>query len=248
VQFQQAHRFLGIVRQLAIKATLIWIFYFGPVLTLPLFFFARVVRDRRIRLLVIAGVAGLASSALVVFFNLHYIAPIVCVMVAVLMQCMRHLRAWHWEGRPTGPFLVRATVVMCLVMIPIEVHNLAAASTTKGIFMPGQDSLWDTWAAIGPERAALEEQLKSLPGSQLVLVRYAPDHNPLLEWVYNGAEIDAQKVVWARDMGTEKNRELLNYYSNRRLWLLDADDVPPNLLPYANSVATNIRDATDGRN
>jgi len=65
-----------------------------------------------------------------------------------------------------------------------------------------------------------------------VLVHYSPNHDPLLEWVYNGADIDGQKVVWARDMGADQNEELLRYYSNRRAWLLEADDVPPNLLPY----------------
>jgi hypothetical protein len=106
-------------------------------------------------------------------------------------------------------------------MIPVQVHILAAAPE------PG------SWAAIGPERMALEAQLRSLPGPQLVLVRYSPNHDPLLDWVYNGADIDRQKVVWARDMGPETNEELLQYYSDRRVWLLEADDVPPRLLPYA---------------
>jgi hypothetical protein len=79
---------------------------------------------------------------------------------------------------------------------------------------------------------ALEAQLQSLPGPQLVLVRYRPNHDPLLDWVYNGADIDHQKVVWARDMGEEKNEELLRYYSDRRVWLLDADRTPVRLLQY----------------
>jgi hypothetical protein len=105
-------------------------------------------------------------------------------------------------------------------MIPVQ-HFLAAAPE------PG------SWGAIGQERAALETQLRSLPGPQLVLVRYRANHDPLLEWVYNGADIDRQKVVWARDMATEKNEELLRYYRDRRVWLLEPDDVPPKLLPYA---------------
>ena len=40
-----------------------------------------------------------------------------------------------------------------------------------------------------------------------MLVRYAPDHEVFEEWVYNGADIDGSKVVWARDMGAEKNRK-----------------------------------------
>src|SRR5258708_20038516 len=62
--------------------------------------------------------------------------------------------------------------------------------------------------------------------------RIRPNHDPLLDWVYNGADIDRQKVVWARDMGAEKNEELLCYYKDRRWWLLDADASPPRLVPY----------------
>jgi hypothetical protein len=222
-QFQQAHTIPGIVRQLGIKTALTWVFYIAPVLTIPLFFLPKVVRDRRIRFLLLAGAAGLASSALVVFFNLHYLAPIVPVLVAVILQGMRHLRVWRWEGKPTGQFLVRAIVAMCIVMIPVQVHILAAAAE------PG------TWAAIGPERAAVEAKLGLLAGPQLVLVRYTPNHDPLLDWVYNGADIDHQKVVWARDMGAMQNEELLRYYRERRVWLLEADTVPPRLSDYSAS-------------
>ena len=38
------------------------------------------------------------------------------------------------------------------------------------------------------------------------------------EWVYNGADIDAQEVVWARALGPKRNRELLEYFSDRHAW------------------------------
>jgi hypothetical protein len=34
-------------------------------------------------------------------------------------------------------------------------------------------------------RAALLKKLNRMPGQQLVLVRYKPDHNTFEEWVYN---------------------------------------------------------------
>jgi len=52
------------------------------------------------------------------------------------------------------------------------------------------------------------------------------------EWVYNGADIDDQKVVWAQDMGPAENEELIRYYKHRDVWLLEADDQPPKLDPY----------------
>jgi len=231
-EFERARTAAGVLRQVGTKAALIWVFYLAPVLTFPLFLLPRVLRDRRIRFLLIAGAAGLVGSALVIFFNIHYVAPIVPVILAVVVQGMRHLRTWEWEGRPTGLFLVRAIIVMCVLMIPVQVQILAAPPKSG------------TWAAIGPERAAMVAQLGFLPGPQLVLVRYQRNHDPLLDWVYNEADIDRAKVVWARDMGPDQNEELLQYYSDRRVWLLDVDEAPQKLTPYrcgnsGQSVAAN---------
>jgi hypothetical protein len=66
----------------------------------------------------------------------------------------------------------------------------------------------------------------------LVIVRYGPGHRIPTEWVYNDADIDDAKVVWARDMSPEENQELLAYFKGRRAWLVDADDKPAKLSPY----------------
>jgi hypothetical protein len=62
-----------------------------------------------------------------------------------------------------------------------------------------------------------------------VIVRYAPDHNVHNEWVYNSARIDESEIVWARDMGNAANRELLDYFHDRKVWLLEPDAVPLKL-------------------
>ena len=74
-------------------------------------------------------------------------------------------------------------------------------------------------------------QLQQLPGKQLVIVHYEPQHIPHSEWVYNRADIDASKIVWARDMGDSQNQELLLYFKDRRAWRIDADDPAAKLEP-----------------
>ena len=224
-QYLQARSVRGFLRQTAIKIGTIWIFFIGPVLTIPLFTLPWVLRDRRLRLLIITGVVSFAGTALVIFFLAHYSAPMSVVILAVILQGMRHLRAWRWEGKPTGLFLVRAIVVICVLLVPMEVRILAATP------QPG------TLSAMGAERAKMAAQLESLPERHLVLVRYRPDHNALAEWVYNGANIDSSRVVWARDMGATQNEELIQYYKDRCVWLMEPDEIPPRLSAYRNKPA-----------
>jgi hypothetical protein len=223
-EFNSARTASGVLLQWTKACARGWAFFVSPLLTLPLLFLPQVIRKRRMRFLVMAGLVGIGSSALVIFFNINYVAPIACVIVTAIVQGMRYLRLWKFEGRNSGTFLVRTIVVMCVMMIPVQVHLLAATPA------PG------TWASIGTQRAAVAAQLASLPGSQLVLVRYEAKHDPMLEWVYNGADIDRQKIVWARDMGASQNEELLRYYSARRVWLLEVDRMAPRLTEYCKCI------------
>jgi hypothetical protein len=66
----------------------------------------------------------------------------------------------------------------------------------------------------------------------LVIVRCSPGHRPHREWVYNSADIDHSKIVWAREIPGVDLAPLLAYCSNRKVWVVDPDAVPPVLLPY----------------
>jgi hypothetical protein len=71
-----------------------------------------------------------------------------------------------------------------------------------------------------------------MPGKQLVLVRYAQNHEVLDEWVYNSANLDSSKVIWAREMDAAHDRELLAYYPDRHVWLVEPDAGDPKLSSY----------------
>jgi hypothetical protein len=210
----------GFIRETGLRIIASWVFYIGPVLLVPLFMLPWVVRDRRIRWLVIAGGVSIAGMELPTFFAVHYAAPITAVILAVILQGMRHLRAWRWEGKPSGLFLARSIILICVLMVPLQVRMLPALARS-GI-----------WRPMGVERAEILAELDSLPGGHLVFVRYGPDHDSLAEWVYNEADIDHAKVVWARDMGPAENGELIKYFKERRLWLVKPDEEPPRLSPY----------------
>ena len=85
---------------------------------------------------------------------------------------------------------------------------------------------------FGTERARVESEMEQFPGQQLLLVRYSSRHNPLNEWVYNAPDIGTSKVVWAREMASAHNLELLHYYPKRKVWLVEPDSLPAAVLPY----------------
>ena len=68
------------------------------------------------------------------------------------------------------------------------------------------------------EREALIQKLQKTPGGHLILVSYASDHSVHAEWVYNGADIDGSKVVFAHSL--PDNGPLLRYFKNRKIWAL----------------------------
>src|SRR3989454_897895 len=105
------------------KIRLLWTFFFGPALTLPVVMFPRVLRDRRTRLLLIVCGVFFAGLALEIWFQPHYAAPLTGALLALVVQSTRHLRQWRWGGPPTRPALSRASPLGCLFLLT---HSLSA--------------------------------------------------------------------------------------------------------------------------
>ncbi len=95
--------------------------------------------------------------------------------------------------------------------------------------------MWYGTQPLGLPRARVLAELESYPGPQLAIVRYAPDHAPFDDWVYNAADIDKSKVVWAREMEPGNCADLLRYFRDRRVWLVEPDSNPPKLSPWPRS-------------
>ena len=132
-----------------------------------------------------------------------------------------------------GIVLSRAVPVICGVMLLVR----AFAPQLHVRIPPQIPPRWCSQENRLFARAQASNQLSQYPGGQLAIVRYRDDHYLHREWVYNDADIDNAKVIWARDMGTVGNEELIKYFKDRRIWLLQADENPPELSPYPNGAA-----------
>jgi hypothetical protein len=206
------------------------IYYFWQVLlVLPLPFVLIALpcaaRDRRMRVPWMISAIFLAGLAIEVWFLPHYFAPATALLYLILMQCMRHLRVFRWRGQAAGLAFVRAVSV---IYVGTVILRIALAVTHVH---PERE-----WQHGDLRRESIAQRLDALPGEHVVLVCYSPDFDLDTEWVYNRADIDASKIVWARDMGPEKNRELLAYYRGRQFWqVYAANAAPPVLEPYSDS-------------
>jgi hypothetical protein len=207
-----------------------WRFFMGSFLWLPMLALPWVIGDCRTRLPLVQFLWCALGLLAVRYFFPHYAAPLATAFLILLIQAMRHLRRWEFRCRPIGIFLTRLVMVLLLVR--------ATQLTTEAYRHP--TVRWNVY------RARVMNQLEATPGKHLVIVRYTTDHVVDNEWVYNRAEIDDSKIVWAREIPGQDMAPLLDYFRDREVWLLEADRRIPQLEKYrstqqAASLVANIR-------
>lgn len=195
------------------------VFFCGPLLvvlalTLPWLF-----RDQRMRLLIVQLSVSLVGLLVVWAFFVHYAAPLTATILALAVQGMRHLRLWQSGSRPVGIGLTRAIVLVCIISVPAHAMK-TWLDVHRGIVWSNPEML---------VRARMERQLEAAPGEHLVIVRYSANHDVHQEWVYNAADIDHSKIVWAREIPGVDLQPLLEYFHNRRVWTVDPDSADVQL-------------------
>jgi hypothetical protein len=222
---------------LTVKISDTWLFYFGPVLTLPLlvvlFLAPRKKKpwrqwSRQARFLVSLSVVFFIGLAIEVFYFTHYVSPATALIYLLVLLALAKIWTWRPHARPAGKFLALCVPLICLLM-------LALRTAAAPLHIPITPSWPPTWYNLAPpitQRAQIEQQLSQLPGPQLVIVDARPDPRTTYDWIDNAADIDAAKIVWARDMGAAANQELINYYRGRTIWFLDPNEAHPTLTPY----------------
>jgi hypothetical protein len=146
------------------------------------------------------------------------------LIFAIIVHGFKTLKSFKIKGKPWGKYFIIAITALYFVKstlsLSIKIYN-----------GPRQD-----WAHT---RSAMIQCLKHHEPKDLIIVRYDTRHNVHREWVYNRADIDHAEVIWARELSPPQDKDLLAYFSDRQVWLLLADQYPPRLLPYPDTVAND---------
>ena len=230
--FANIHSRILFVPKTIAKAWLALEFFAAYALLPPLIMLPCLFRDRRLRFLLICIVVLTAGMVIMVYLIPHYLAPFTAAFYAIGLQAMRHLRLWTPEGRPAGMAMVRLTVTVCFVLVGVRVFS--APLKVMGPEWPAGNwvLMWSGPEHFGTERALIETNLERLPGKQLAIVRYSRRRQPLDQWVYNSADLEDSKVIWAGEVDSAGNRELVNYYRDRTVWLVEPDTTPARISRY----------------
>jgi hypothetical protein len=207
-------RAVSLLKLVRLNSVFLW-----PAAILLLPAFVMVFRDRRVRFLLVVFLVVIPGIFAAVWSNPHYASPLTCVIFALLVQSIRHLRVWRASGRPVGAAVAGAAVLLLTLQVAGDTLERKC------------DEL--SWTCGGDSsREALQKRLENLPGKHLIIVRYEADHNIHDEWVFNGADIDGAKVLWARELDAKQNAALVQYFHERRIWLVDPEVDNLELIPY----------------
>ena len=165
--------------------------------------------SRRIRFLGICVIAAFVANATVNWLVPHYLAPVFGALMAVHVQFLRYVRAWN----------ERIFLGILALLVALFGYRY---STRIGVDP-------NPWAR---ERASIIHTLENTGRRHLVFVRYSATHILQNEWVFNGPDIPSQTVILARAMTPSRDKELVDFYRDRQVWVVDADAQPPMLATY----------------
>jgi len=180
-------------------------------------------RDTRVRMMgFITGACVLSLSPEVFLFS-HYAAPSTAPLLVMLAAAAETAGQFRRFRRPVGLILAASILVAGSAAVVIyRVWKLTAAPKNPQVTL------------FAVPRQGLIDQLSKAPEKQLLIVHDpSPAWNLNNEWVYNGADIDKQHVIFAHDLGPQQNEQLLSYYRGRKAWLLTPNARGYSLAPYA---------------
>ena len=148
----------------------------------------------------------------------RYLAPAVPALFLMVTVGLAGLTRRRFE--PAGRAVAAAILVAFAAAVIIAAGSYVHGARTSQKWTEGKRDI--------------RQRLVASAGQDLVFVRYDSGHSPHDEWVYNGADIDRQPIVWARELGPHADAAIRRYFQGRRAWVVLADARPPRLVPLQN--------------
>lgn len=148
----------------------------------------------------------------------HYISPVAVVLVYMIAEGVRLLKQSKWQFAKLQTAVLYTTLSYILInpVLGISAHIRQSVQSFTRV------------------KYQIEENLIQKGGKHLVLVGFNDEYPLNKEWVYNGADLEDAPVLWARERyPTELNKEIIQYYHNRKIWhVIPSEIINIELQPY----------------
>jgi len=226
VQFYNVQRSLASFVRVRLRYLAhIWSFYVNWVLTIPVVVGFFLAIRRPFRLALASMICVFAAVTFTTWSADRFVSPVGSVIFLLIALGMKYMTGFIRDNR------IRLIIAAAL---PILILSM--------MFVFQQQVVTPDSASVHPmkqQRVDVIQRLMKEPGRDLVFVRSTPKPDSYFEWVYNRANIDQQEVVFARYHSASDNKELIGYYPDRRVWLLDvgANDEPVRLREYVSEIS-----------
>lgn len=138
----------------------------------------------------------------------HYLAPVAPLIMLLLVQGLKGLTELRGG-------LARLAKLVCSFVLAFTF-----VSFVDQVVQALSPSELNSLKSFAQARARVVDRLGNLPGRHLAIVQYPAVQRWYVEWVNNESDIDSSRIVWAHDLGDRRNRELMEYYRDRQVWLI----------------------------
>lgn len=148
----------------------------------------------------------------------HYYASLTGMVVLAMAIGLRALfflkNRYGYLGR-----IILVIVIGYQVLLDIDKSPVFPKASSWGVLISGPFSIMDP-LPLNFSREDFRKYLLRQPGRHLVLVQYAPNYYDLREWVYNNADLEQSRIIWARSINKEKDDKLIEYFKGRTVWTI----------------------------
>lgn len=179
------------------------------IIFLPLIF-----QIKRGRFLGVLFLLGIASICFQTHYMSHYSAPFIVVTVLTLATIIESLSTRLASSCQKYYWALILLLLLDLAWGFVKIYPVYHSKFLESM-----------------QRQVIIDQLKKSPEPDLVFVSYTENVTGMFEWVFNGADLKNQDIIWAHNLGTYENKKLLSEFSQRRYWELKIGR-KIELLPY----------------
>ncbi len=133
----------------------------------------------------------------------HYTAPVGCLMFFLVVTGLRRMSVG-------SQLFQKAAVITPVIALGTFLAMTVDYEIPQNVGRP----------TVKVNRQAVVDYLADIPGKHLLLVTYVDGHIVHNEYVYNLADPESQRILWARSFSDAEDRAFVADYADRTAWKL----------------------------